>query len=336
MPLRLDESWIWDFWLARDGADYHVFYLQAPRTLVDPELRHFSASIGHAVSRDLRRWEVLPDAVHAGSPDEWDGNAVWTGSVIKRDQTWYMLYTGVSSGEGGTIEQGIGLATSPDLVHWHKHPKNPLIAADSRYYSIRDSGLLGPERVWRDPWVFRHPLTGEYHALITARARGDAGSKEGAEGKEASLDGRGVIGHAKSRDLENWQTLPPLTEPGDFYCLEVPQLVLLDKRYYLFFSARAEFHSHARRTQTGLEAVSGTHYLVADDPLGPFRYSTHDFMLGDPSGSLYSGKFVEEPDGTRSLLAWRNFTDDGIFAGELDDPLPIATDHKGDLFVART
>ena len=48
------DHWLWDFWFARDGDDVHVFYLQAPRSLGDPELRHHNATIGHAVSRDLR------------------------------------------------------------------------------------------------------------------------------------------------------------------------------------------------------------------------------------------------------------------------------------------
>ena len=64
MALRLTEKWVWGFWLARDGADYHVFYLQAPRSLVEQQLRHLSASIGHAVSKDLENWRVLPDALH--------------------------------------------------------------------------------------------------------------------------------------------------------------------------------------------------------------------------------------------------------------------------------
>jgi beta-fructofuranosidase len=37
MTLRLPDKWMWDFWLIRDGMDYHVFYLQAPRSLGDPD-----------------------------------------------------------------------------------------------------------------------------------------------------------------------------------------------------------------------------------------------------------------------------------------------------------
>jgi beta-fructofuranosidase len=41
MVLRLDDQWIWDFWLVQDGSDYHIFYLQAPRLLQQERLRHW-------------------------------------------------------------------------------------------------------------------------------------------------------------------------------------------------------------------------------------------------------------------------------------------------------
>jgi beta-fructofuranosidase len=83
MTLRLPDKWVWDFWLVRDGMDYHAFYLQAPRSLGDPELRHLNASVGHAVSKDLRHWRVLPDALSAGPAGAWDDRAVWTGCVAR-------------------------------------------------------------------------------------------------------------------------------------------------------------------------------------------------------------------------------------------------------------
>jgi beta-fructofuranosidase len=132
-----------------------------------------------------------------------------------------------------------------------------------------------------------------------------------------------------------WETLPPLTEPGDFYALKVPQLMEIGDRYYLLFSTWAEAHSAARREGLGLDPVNGTHYLVAEDPLGPFRFSTDEFLVGDPSGSLYSGKLVEGPDGHPYFLAWRNFAPDGSFVGELDDPLPVSVDGEGNLSVER-
>jgi beta-fructofuranosidase len=65
-----------------EGDDVHVFYLQAPRGLRDPDARHHHATIGHSVSRDLP-WEVLPDAVGPSSPGAFDDLATWTGSVVR-------------------------------------------------------------------------------------------------------------------------------------------------------------------------------------------------------------------------------------------------------------
>ena len=83
--LRLADHWLWDFWFARDGEEVHIFYLQAPRSLGDPDLRHRNATIGHAVSRDGRDWSVLPDALGPGPEGTFDDLATWTGSVVRHD-----------------------------------------------------------------------------------------------------------------------------------------------------------------------------------------------------------------------------------------------------------
>ena len=36
MVLRLPDKWVWDFWPVRHNEQYHLFYLQAPRALGDP------------------------------------------------------------------------------------------------------------------------------------------------------------------------------------------------------------------------------------------------------------------------------------------------------------
>ena len=69
--LTFADRWIWDFWLADTGSEYHAFYLQAPKSLRDQHLRHRYASIGHAVSMDLREWRLLPDALSPGPPGSW-------------------------------------------------------------------------------------------------------------------------------------------------------------------------------------------------------------------------------------------------------------------------
>ena len=54
-----EQHYLWDFWLVSPHewgdprALYHLYYLQAPRTLRDPNMRHGVATVGHAVSHDV-------------------------------------------------------------------------------------------------------------------------------------------------------------------------------------------------------------------------------------------------------------------------------------------
>jgi beta-fructofuranosidase len=307
MALRLPDQWVWDFWLARAQDEHHVFYLQAPRTLGDPLLRHHHASIGHAVSADLRRWRVVRDAIRPGRSGSWDDLAVWTGSVIERDGRWQMLYTGINRSERGLIQR-IGLATSDDLVHWRKHPGNPVIEADGRWYELLDLDRW-KDQSWRDPWLFA--LDGEARVLLSARSRA------------GPADGAGVVGQARSSNFVDWEVLPPLTAPGEFAQVECPQLVSVDGRRLILFSCLAEDHSTARRERTTRVGVTGTfffepvgrdgEYLPSDDPI-----AGSDSALGP----LYAGKLVEAAPDEWRFLAFRG-AGDRDFVGELIDPLPV-------------
>jgi beta-fructofuranosidase len=300
--LRLPDRWIWDFWLADTGVDYHVFYLQAPRSLGDEQLRHHNATIGHASSADLHDWRVWPDALRPGAPGAWDDLATWTGSVISWDERWWMFYSAISSREHGRVQR-IGAATSTDLATWTKHPANPLIEAEGRWYERADDKHT---LAWRDPWVFADPDGDGFHALITARV---------GTGPE---DERGVIGHARSADLVRWEVGPPLTDPGDFGELEVPQLVWADGEPVLVFSC-GERYVGRRRRQPGVAARAATYLAPAPGPLGPYDVASARVIAGD---GLYSGRIVHDRQGRPNLLA---FVDrpDGAFVGELADPRPI-------------
>ena len=70
LAFYLKDKYVWDFWLIQKSHDYHLFYLQAERTPHNPDLRHATASVGHAVSKDLIQWKVLPDALLAAQCHE--------------------------------------------------------------------------------------------------------------------------------------------------------------------------------------------------------------------------------------------------------------------------
>ena len=155
MGFNLADHWVWDFWLADDGERHHLFYLHAPKSLGNPDLRHRNARIGHATSADLRDWTDHGRAFDPGSPGSFDGSATWTGSVVRGpDRLWRMFYTGsrfLSADSNANIE-AIGLATSPDLFSWTKRP-GPICSADSQWYETLGTSSW-PEEAWRDPWVF--------------------------------------------------------------------------------------------------------------------------------------------------------------------------------------
>ena len=320
MTLYLPDKWVWDFWLAQDGADYHILYLQAPRALKDETARHWHVSIGHAVSQDLINWQILPDALAPSAADTnaWDNYTTWTGSIIAHAGTWHLLYTGTNRAEQGLIQR-IGLATSDDLIHWKKHPANPIIVTDPRWYETLDR-TAWYEQAWRDPNVFQHK--DQFHCYITARSRW--GHKSG----------RGVIAHARSRDLVEWEVSGPVSEPGEFGHLEVPRLVGIEGRWYLFFSVGHKHYSERRRQRPDLKLLTGTHYLVADSPLGPFKLTTSEFLLGDKQGTYYSGGPVQDPNGEWVLLAVRTQTPKGHFVGEISDPFSLELAAHGRLRIS--
>lgn len=313
MAIYFSDKWVWDFWFAQNGADYHIFYLQAPRDLGDESLRHWNSSIGHAVSTDLSHWQILPDALAPTKENEeaFDSYTTWTGSILKHQGLWYMFYTGSNRFEKGRIQR-VGLATSLDLIVWDKHPSNPLIEADSRWYELLDIDTWH-ELAWRDPWVFRY--NGAFHAFITGRAN------------HGPADGRGVIAHARSSDLVQWEVLPPLTNPGLFGQMEVPQIISANNRYYLLFSCGSKQLSTQGRIR--FNNKTGTYYMGGESPLGPFRFLGDQPLIGDKSGSLYSGKFVLGPDEEWYLMAFTNYDKDGNFIGGITDPMPVHISDEG-------
>ncbi|MFG2059444.1 glycosyl hydrolase family 32 [Micromonospora sp. NPDC048930] len=313
--LLLEDHWTWDFWFTTHGRDIHLFFLKAPRDLGDPDLRHQNARIGHAVSQDLRTWTVLPDALAPGAAGAWDDMATWTGSVLKVDGGWSMFYTGISRSDNG-LRQRIGRADSADLITWTKD-EHFVLEADPAHFEQLDT-TVWPDLCWRDPCVFADPDNGGYAMLVTARV------------PHGPVDGRGVVGLLRSDDLRNWTVIGPVTEPGDFGHLEVPQVVAIGGRHYLVFCAYAFANSAARAARVGRS--TGTHYYVGDSATGPFKPWTDELFAADEAGSMYAGKIVRDPATQDwAFMGFLQHDVDGTFIGALSDPVPIDVRPDGGL-----
>ncbi len=69
--------------------------------------------------------------------------------------------------------------------------------------------------------------------------------------------------------------------------------------------------------------VSGTHYLVADHPLGPWQPAP-GFLDGDIPCRRYAGKILLDPvTGKDSLMAFEDTGADGQFCGRIGNPIAL-------------
>lgn len=306
MGFSKDRHWVWDFWVADDGELFHLFYLHAPVSLGDPDLRHRNARIGHATSRDLSSWEDHGVVLGPGGPADLDASATWTGSVVQGDDgVWRMFYTGsafLSPAEVTNIE-AIGVARSDDLFTWTKDPSLRL-EAEPRWYEVLPDRTWH-EEAWRDPWVFRDPGGDGWHMLVTARSRG------GGSGRD-----RGVVGHATSPDLARWTVRPPLTAPGaGFAHLEVPQTVALAGRWWLLFSCDT---SHLAGRREG--GVGGVWIAPAASATDGYDLESAELLVDE---RFYAGRVVHSRDGGARLLAFENTGGAAGFGGRLGDPIDL-------------
>ncbi len=308
--LRLPASWTWDFWLAQDQATYHLFFLKASRALHDPDRRHWRATVGHAVSDDLQSWTEVADAL---VPSDWpapDDLATWTGSVVRDDEgLWWMFYTGVERESRGQVQR-IRSATSTDLMTWHKHP-GTVIESDPRWYEkLADDNWQ--DEAFRDPWVFRETPDGPWHMLITARAR---------TGPQYH---RGVVGHAMSADLRDWELQAPLSRPdAGFGQLEVLQVEEVDGRRVLLFSC---LHTEMSPERRSAGQLGGIWSVPIDSLTGPFDLAKAQRLTTE---AAYSGRLVRDPSGRWVMLAFRHVDSSGSFVGEIADPVPITWNADG-------
>lgn len=284
-----------DITLIHAGGQYHLFSEMMPHAGGGAGKR----VVGHAVSRDLFTWESLPPVLACGAEGEFDGYSIYHMDVFLHERKWFMHYTGLDKAGAGQ-QQAIGLATSQDGIHWEKHPGNPILRADPRWYEPaiprkatyqeKDFGRLA----FRDPFIVRHGKG--FGMAVIAR---DA---------QQHPDVRGCLAWAKSDDLVRWELQPPAYSPGRFHTIETPSILEAGRRHYLIYMTHPAWGTPALTTDAYQNA--GNLYAISDDgPAGPWRspadellVAAHDFLR------MGAQRIIRAPDGELYLYGWLRMT----------------------------
>lgn len=304
--ISLADDWVWDSWYVWQESTLHAFYLKAPKSLLDPNLRHQNARVGHSTSEDGISWQHHADALGPTDSDTFDNQAIWTGSIVRHDGLWHMFYTGIDRHTKGQIQR-VGHATSPDLFTWTRVQSTPVITAQAPWYAVASTDARA-EEPFRDPWVFWH--LGEWHMLITAR---DA---------SGATVGTGNMAHATSPDLYNWSLREPLIVNSGFDQLEVFEVTQIAGRWFVTFCMQSrDVH------RPGVLPRVATYAAPAASPLGPYDLdAAHPIPV---EGGLYAGRIVEFPAGSHRLMGFIENGEPGGFGGVIADPIPLVVDDRG-------
>lgn len=321
MVFALKDHFVWDSWYVHDGIRWHGYFLKAPRSIGDPELRHFNVSYGHAVSDDLTNWMYLGETFKPSESPAWDDYTTWTGSTVRgADGLWHLYYTGTSRAEQG-LWQRVGHAVSNDLHNWTRVGDGftlDLSGPNAYHYEVDFADGVWHDRAMRDPWVMRDPDGDGWLMYFTARISGEQEANAG-----------GCIGFATSPNGYEWTLQPPVFA-GGYGQLEVPQVFDIKGQWYCLFCTAAEHFSKAQASL--IRPVTGNHYLIGDGPRGPWRIAP-GFLDGDLPCRRYAARIVDTGEGL-VILGFADRPDGANFIGQVMDPEAVHITSDGLLEIA--
>jgi len=147
-----------------------------------------------------------------GEPGSWESKSADCHTVGFYDNKYWLWYVGTPR----NLNCQIGLATSPDGVHWTRHPENPVLR-------------LGPAGSWDDSiLICQHILFDEARKIFEMWYVG---------GNEAGVFG---IGYASSTDGVHWtkyvgNPVMTVTESWEGTALEGQTLLKMDGTYKMWY-----------------------------------------------------------------------------------------------------
>ena len=261
-----------DFSVIKVDDLYHAFYIKT-NTSTGAE-----TVLGHATSPDLWNWSFPADSFQVAPGPAWDDANVWAPSLIEKNGTFYMFYTGVSAADG---IQRIGVASTTDrlLSNWTRLQPDWV-------FECNDVG-------WArcDPNAFRDPFV-----MPSSGLPGDPGWLMYYVTHPAAADVCDYvvgIGHASGNSMTNWTDLKMLWDTHLVSStIESPHVIYHDPFYYLFFT-----DDWIPGTDCGLGG--GIRYMIGSTPTGDL-WIDQGVMFGGLGTYIGSDAFTTVyPDGTQ-------------------------------------
>ncbi|MCZ8514187.1 glycoside hydrolase family 32 protein [Paenibacillus filicis] len=290
------------------GGMYHLFYQHYPY-----EPYWGPMHWGHAVSRDLIRWDYLPVALAPGEGFDKDG--CFSGSAIEHEGRLVLMYTGhtvTGPDKDRDYKQAQGLAVSEDGVRFDKWVGNPVI----RYDQIPD-GVSRKD--FRDPKVFRRD--GHYYTVL--------GSNDGR--------GRGLVLLYRSDDLTEWEfvSIAAMSDGtlGDNW--ECPDLLPLGGRDVLILSPQ-----RVPSQGNNYRNLHSTTSMIGKLDLESGKFSYDHYCPVDYGFDFYAPQTASDPWGRRIVIGWMDMWENEMptqrghgWAGAMTLPREILQD--GDRLIYR-
>ena len=252
--------------------NYHLFYQHNPYESVWGPM-HW----GHAVSKDLIKWDYLPIAL---APDEeFDKDGCFSGSAIEKDDKLYVMYTGhVNTGPNAKedYKQLQCLAYSQDGIDFTKIKENPVI--DS--YQVPENSS---KKDIRDPKTYK---VGDYYYTFL-------GSNDKCE------DGQVLM--YKSSDLVNWEFVNVIAKShgklGENW--ECPDLFSLKDKDVLIISPQ-----YLKAKDAGFTNIYSCVYMIGSLDYNVGKFEFDDFSPVDYGFNFYAPQTTIDNKGRRIMIGW--------------------------------
>lgn len=180
---------------------YHLFFQKNPN---GPYL--YFMHWGHLTSPDLITWKE--ERIALAPSFGFDDFGTWSGTTtFDTNGKPIIFYTGVDGSKAGI---GSAFPLDDSLIKWEENSANPLIS---------NPPLGFPNNDFRDPFIFKKD--GLYYMIV---------------GSGLANDGGGILFSYRSKDLKNWELIPPIWKSTDLlnhgHFWEMPTMIPLDNDNY--------------------------------------------------------------------------------------------------------